>query len=122
MALESRQAASCALPDAEDAATDASPRGSTRARRHVLIPSELVSVELTSSGAAGRPLQADMINVSQGGCCLVLAQRLSLAPGAQGVVHRLPEHSGSEERRPFVVRWVQNLGEMMEIGVQYSEP
>ena len=66
-------------------------------------------------------LQADLINVSGGGCCLVLPGRLPLEAGSTGVLQRPGEQAGSLERRPFVVRWRQDLGEMLEIGVQYRD-
>ena len=109
------------LPELDEAGADGSDRGSGRQLRHVLIPSELVSVELSLPDGTQQILQADLINVSSGGCCLVLPRRLPLESGAEGVMRRPGEVAGSQESRVFVVRWLQELGEMMEIGAQYIE-
>jgi hypothetical protein len=92
-----------------------------RQRRHVLIPSALVSVQLSLADGQTMDMQADLINLSEGGCCLVLPRRLELPPAAVGVLTRTAERGQADERRPFVVRWAQALGEMMQIGVQYSD-
>lgn len=109
------------LADLEDAVADGAESGGGRQLRHVLIPSELVSVELDLPEGGRQTLQADLINVSSGGCCLVLPRRLPVACGARGVMRRPGEVAGSQESRMFVVRWVQKLGEMVEIGGQYVE-
>lgn len=95
--------------------------GLGRQLRHVLIPSELVSVEINPLEGGPQTLQADLINVSGGGCCLVLPRCLDLPIGSQGVLLRSVGSDGALERRGFEVRWVQDLGEMIEIGVQYVE-
>lgn len=108
------------VPQMEDAA-EAMGNAVGRQQRHVLIPSELVSVELSLADGTRQTLQADLINVSSGGCCLVLPRRLPLESGAEGVMRRPGEVPGSQESRVFVVRWLLELGEMMEIGAQYIE-
>ena len=109
------------LAELDEAGAEASDAGSARQLRHVLIPSELVTVELDLPEGGRQTLQADLINVSSGGCCLVLPRRLPVAAGARGVMRRPGELPGSQEQRPFVVRWVQELGEMIEIGGQYDD-
>ena len=91
--------------------------GLGRQRRHVLIPSELVTVEINPLDGGSQTLQADLINVSSGGCCLVLPRRLPLAIGSQGVLLRPGGADDALERRGFEVRWFQDLGDMIEIGV-----
>lgn len=105
------------LDDQDDTGSD----GAGRQLRHVLIPSELVSVEFNCSGGEPVVMQADLINVSDGGCCLVLPRRLDLPSGAVGILHRSSERGRAITTITFVVRWAQELGEMMQIGVQYSE-
>ena len=95
--------------------------GLGRQRRHVLIPSELVTVEINAVDGGPQTLQADLINVSSGGCCLVLPRRLALAIGSQGVLLRPAEAGGALERRGFEVRWFQDLGDMIELGVQFID-
>ena len=98
----------------------AMPSGSgARQRRHVLIPSELVTAEIAQPDGSRQTVQADLINVSDGGCCLVLPCSLALQRGASGVMVRPAGEGQAQNRQPFVMRWFQDLGDMMEIGVQY---
>jgi len=109
-------------PDGLDAdAIERSELGGGRQLRHVLIPSELVRAVFTLPDGAVRAIQADLINVSGGGCCLVLPCRLPLQIGDRGEMQRPGEIPGHLEQRPFVVRWLQELGEMLQIGTQYIE-
>ncbi|MFM2080627.1 MAG: hypothetical protein RLZZ124_1416 [Cyanobacteriota bacterium] len=94
---------------------------SGRSTRQVLIPSELVVVDFhAAAGAAGR-LQADLVNISRGGCCLVLPRRLELPIGSTGVLYRGASANEAAQQRPFEVRWVQDLGDMMESGLKFVD-
>lgn len=118
MAFETRPSMQSGGSELSSAEVDA---GLGRQRRHVLIPSELVSVEIHPLDGGSQNLQADLINVSSGGCCLVLPRRLELAIGSQGVLLRSGEAGGALERRGFEVRWFQDLGDMIELGVQFID-
>mgnify|MGYP006281550575 FL=1 len=102
-----------------DAAEDSGDDAGARQVRHVLIPSELVVVSFGEAGAERAPQQADLINVSAGGCCLVLPGPCAVAAGSGGLLLRRGA-SGPEQRR-FAVRWTQDLGDLQELGVQYVE-
>lgn len=121
MDRDDRQLARLVLAEQEQGDGAVAEPSGGRQLRHVLIPSELVTVELSLPDGEPCSLQADLINVSGGGCCLVLPGRLPLEAGSTGVLQRPGEQAGSLERRPFVVRWRQDLGEMLEIGVQYRD-
>jgi hypothetical protein len=121
MDRDDRDLATPVLSDVAETDPDGLDSGSGRQLRHVLIPSELVQVEIALPDGDRLTLQADLINVSEGGCCLVLPRRLPLESGARGVMRRPGEIAGSLEQRPFVVRWLQDLGEMQEIGAQYCD-
>ena len=110
------------VPPVEDAA-EAMANAVGRAPRHVLIPSELVEVEFQhAKHERRRLLQADLLTLSAGGCSFVVFHRLELSRGEEGVIRRLSNDAEQEPPRRFQVRWVQDLGEMLEIGGQYIDP
>ena len=109
------------LPPFEDA-SEAMANAIGRDPRHVLIPSELVEVEiLHSERERRRLLQADLLTLSAGGCCFIVFHRLELSCGEHGLIRRLSADDAQEPPRRFEVRWVQDLGEMLAIGGQYID-
>ena len=105
-----------------DDPTEAMGNARGRAPRHVLVPSEPVELEiLHHDDERRRLLQADLLTISAGGCCLVVFHRLELVGGEEGRIRRLLSEAAHEAPRRFQVRWVQDLGEMLAIGGQYLE-
>lgn len=114
-------AASRMVQPEEDAA-EAMANAVGREPRHVLMPSELVEVEiLHTEHERRRRLQADLLTLSAGGCCVVVFHRLELSGGEECLIRRLSPEAAQEPARRFQVRWVQDLGGMLAIGGQYID-
>lgn len=108
------------LCDFDESGNDGPAGTVQRPTRHVLIPSELVGVQFEGGSAVGAAIQADLVNISSGGCCLVLPCHLDLPIGSSGVIQRAGSDPADAQALTFQVRWVQDLGEMMETGLQFS--
>lgn len=108
------------LSDFDESGNDGPDGTVHRPTRHVLIPSELVGVQFEAGSGVGTTIQADLVNISGGGCCLVLPCRLDLPLGSSGVLQRSGAGPADSQTLTFEVRWVQHLGEMMETGLQFS--
>jgi c-di-GMP-binding flagellar brake protein YcgR len=106
------------LCDFDESGNDGPAGTIQRSSRQVLIPSELVAVRFQAASPVETAIQADLVNISNGGCCLVLPARLDLPIGSSGVLKR--SDPADSRAVTFQVRWVQGLGDMMETGLQFA--
>jgi hypothetical protein len=96
-------------------------REQRRHRRQELLPS--VSVELQrwrADLALGPVYQADLLDLSEGGACLAIANDLLLQPGEQAQL-RIPATTGEPELHRVCVRWRDDAEMIAAIGVQFLD-
>ena len=94
-------------------------REQRRHHRQDLLPS--VSVELqrwSADRALGPSHQADLLDLSEGGACLAIANDLPLKPGEQ-VQIRIPSTTGEPQLHRVYVRWRDDAEVIAAIGVQF---
>jgi c-di-GMP-binding flagellar brake protein YcgR len=92
-----------------------------RQPRTELPTSVPVRIESQAVAAQGFPCQADLLNISPGGCCLALDSGCRLQRGDRGKLHHelVP---GVSQSRDFEVRWLEESGGICVVGVQFSRP
>ena len=94
-------------------------REKRRHHRQDLLPSVPVQLQRWSADQAVGPLhQADLLDLSEGGACLAIANDCLLQPGDQAQL-RIPSTIGASELHRVCVRWRDEAEMISALGVQF---